>query len=335
MRNTIETIVSVLPPIAATTELAGRKYKVHLQTGPAQIVLPLESSEIPPPTRPNQRSTWPPFPGKREPPVLRPVGMSVGATATAVPAMNQLNIDALIFRTDLNDTPMESGSHGEIDLAEAISNWLEIARSWIGCWTKSPQSSLVRHVHSETKGIYRKDGKWARFSVLGDRPLFVTGAYLVEPEVIGAAFMAASAQLRLPVGHEMLTRALTNHRLGDNRTCVIDACSAAEMALAASVRAVIGELAMDDKTREKILSSASGVVEVFRLFLVAHGSAVSMAQVVDQLAGPRNSAAHDGVQPTDQVATRALRTANLLLQEASPLPLPAEVLRAARRPRTV
>jgi hypothetical protein len=55
---------------------------------------------------------------------------------------------------------------------------------------------------------------------------------------------------------------------------------------------------------------------------MAGQSTVSRGRVLDQLASPRNRAAHGGEQPDETIAQRALETAGQLVYEAIPLPPP-------------
>jgi hypothetical protein len=252
------------------------------------------------------------------------------SSVARVPSSNQLNVDAFLCREAVAESWNKPGSFGGIQLAQAIGDWLEIARSWIGVWSGGPQVALVRRSHPEIEGIFRQEGAWTRISVGGHVETFVQGPLLATSEHIRAAFAAASAQVSLPLAHRMLTRATMSFYLGDYRACVVDACCAAEVALGTAVFATIQQRDMDDKTRETFLSKPSGVIELFRLFLVARGSAISAERVMDQLAGPRNKAAHKGDKPTQQEAKRALQTTDLLLKEASPLPSPSGLLRSTR-----
>lgn len=328
MDITVETIVSLQPPIAATRDVAGRRYGILLKTGPARVVFPLDESD-PRPATPH-RNVWPTFPGKRPPRVLQRIRMSAESSVSLVPGPNQLNVDAFLCRAAITESLNKPGLFEGIQLAQAIGDWLEIARPWIGAWSGGPQNALVRRPLPEIQGVLRQEGAWTRVSVGGDVETLVQGHLLATSEHIRAAFAAASAQISLPLAHRMLARATTSYYLGDYRTCVIDACCAAEVALGTAVFATIQQRDMDDKTRETFLSKTSGVIELFRLFLVARGSAISAKTVMDQLARPRNKAAHEGDQPKHQEAKRALQTADLLLKEASPLPSPSDLLRSTR-----
>jgi hypothetical protein len=98
---------------------------------------------------------------------------------------------------------------------------------------------------------------------------------------------------------------------GEYRLCVIDACSAVEVALDAALTARLRAHGLTGVESERLLRLGSGIAEAFPVYqqLVAAGqSAVSRNRVIDQLANPRNRAVHAGEHPDETVAERALET---------------------------
>jgi hypothetical protein len=111
------------------------------------------------------------------------------------------------------------------------------------------------------------------------------------------------------------------------RQAVISACGAVEVALSESARAELSHAGRSRKEIDAVLRGVSGVVELYRLNAGRRrGLAVSIGQVIDQLAGPRNRAAHECEALDDDTARKAIRTARALL-EVSPLPTPMSLLR--------
>jgi hypothetical protein len=103
------------------------------------------------------------------------------------------------------------------------------------------------------------------------------------------------------------------------------------MALGRAVRNHLLARSVDKSVIDSILKRANGIVEVFRLHMVAADSAISLKKVIDQLAGPRNDAAHDGLAPSTLVAKKALETAGQMLHEVSPLEDPHLLIKRVRR----
>jgi hypothetical protein len=79
-----------------------------------------------------------------------------------------------------------------------------------------------------------------------------------------------------------------------------------------------------------VITRASGIVEIFRLYLVARGSTFSDSRMADQLAGPRNRAAHAGITPSEDELRRAIATSSAVLHEACPLPDDFVLLKRAK-----
>ena len=79
---------------------------------------------------------------------------------------------------------------------------------------------------------------------------------------------------------------------------------------------------MSEKEVKEISKGVSGVVELYRLNGPrAKGPPVSIGQVIDQLATPRNLAVHAGEAMDHDTAEKAVRTAKALL-EVTPLASP-------------
>lgn len=153
------------------------------------------------------------------------------------------------------------------------------------------------------------------------------------PEEVTAGFAAASSNIDVPLAHTILRRALVELATGEHRLYVIDACSAAEIALDGVLTARLRAHGLHDAEAEQLLRLGSGIAEafpVYRQLVMAGQSAVSRNRIIDQLANPPNQAVHAGEHPDRTVAERAIETAALLVQEAVPLPRPDEILRLTR-----
>lgn len=328
----IDTVVSVEPPIQATREVAGKEYRIRLSTGPATIVLPVEARNGVP-DRSAVPSVWPTFPGKGLPPVLRPIGYRVSSSARLLPSPEQLDIEAMRCRLIMDESVTDPTSFGApTTIGNAVGQWLQRAREWIGAWNGMPQSDLTRRLHPYMDGIFRKDGEWVRIGIgSGEMPTFIPSQPLVRPPELLGAFDAASAGIELPLQHRMWSTARMHLILADHRSCAIDACCAAEVALSnAVIETMKRDRGLSDRKAKDFVVSAHGVVDVFRLYLAARGSALSEGQVKGQLAGPRNRAAHEGDVLTKSEAEAALRTARELIAEATPLQTLSQIRKQAR-----
>jgi hypothetical protein len=128
----------------------------------------------------------------------------------------------------------------------------------------------------------------------------------------------ANASDAPPVEHVLLRDAHAAWRRGDGRRAVIDAASAAEIALADSIRNHLTQASRDDDIKQA-LKNCSGVVGLFDL-AAALGLALPLGRgaVVGNLAGARNRAVHAGTTPSEDEIGKALRLVGELVRTLKP-----------------
>jgi hypothetical protein len=118
---------------------------------------------------------------------------------------------------------------------------------------------------------------------------------------------------------------------GDFRQAVIDACTAAEMTLSKALKDSLTNAGVPEDTIARSLKEAAGIVAVFRLYVISGGRpGVSDGRVMNQLAEPRNNAAHRGELLDRQIAQRAIESAKALVGATDPLPTPSAAKKAAK-----
>ena len=145
-----------------------------------------------------------------------------------------------------------------------------------------------------------------------------------------AAFRCASKHYNIPLPYAFLLRSRSDRANGDFRQAIINACTAAEVSLSSAVEDALNSAKVRERTVVNIMRQSSGVVEIFRI-LIATGAPtpVSDDRVMDQSAKPRNDAVHAGARSTEIQAARAIETASLIVEAATPLPNPAQAKHAA------
>jgi HEPN domain-containing protein len=212
--------------------------------------------------------------------------------------------------------------------------WLVRAEAWLDVWTGTILQPVTRVgtplVRAALPG---DDGGLAGVATGGPVPVVIRSQRWATPEEVAASFAAASSELDVPLAYTILRRSLVEFHAGEYRLCVIDACSAAEVALDAALTAHLRAHGLTGVETERLLRLGPGIAEAFLVYqqLVAAGqSAVSRNRVIDQLANPRNRAVHAGEHPDETVAVRALEIAARLVGEAVPLPRPDDIPRLAR-----
>jgi hypothetical protein len=209
--------------------------------------------------------------------------------------------------------------------------WLVRAEAWLDAWTGTIRQPVMKIGTPLIRAaLPAEEGGLAGIGTGGPVPVVIRGQRWATPEEVTAGFAAASSQLDVPLAHTILRRSLVEFYTGESRLCVIDACSAAEIALDTALTAHLRARGLPEAEIEQLLRLASGIAESFPTYrdIVAAGqSAVSRGRVIDQLADPRNRAVHAGEHPHEVVARRAIETTRLLIQEAVPVPRPVDILR--------
>lgn len=242
-------------------------------------------------------------------------------------------IDALRIRIPIGDV---EGSVPEQmqELGRKFDAWYSLVRDWVSAWSGQVRYREFNRGESRSR-IYatiKVDGTGRLYGSGITAGHIIMGEAIATREQVEAGFYCASKGLKIPLQHNLLQRAMSDSSNGDPRQSVINACAAAEVSLSIAVRTALNSANVTEETTERILKRTSGVVEIFRLFIVAGGqAAISDNQVIDQLARPRNEAAHDGISPSSNDLQRAINTARELVEAAAPLPDPIAAKQFARK----
>lgn len=332
--RTVDSIAWLEPPLWVDDSLAGASYWITLGSRRIRLTLPVENIGD---TIQSHTALYPPiprFPGKRRPAPLRAPRAETGG-GVVVPR-GLLVVPAVRLRIPADgDLAVESYTTWPIGrVATSFGAWLTTAEAWLDAWTGAIRQTLTRTGPPRIlAAIPTDDAGLAGVGAGGPVHVVIRGQRWATPVEVAAGFAAASVGMDVPLAHTILRRSVVEFHAGEHRLCVIDACSAAEVALGTAVTVRLQQHGLADAEREQVLKLASGIAEAFPLYqqLVLSGqSTVSRGRVLDQLANPRNRAAHGGEQPDETVAHRALETAGQLVHEAMPLPPPDEMLRLAR-----
>ena len=194
------------------------------------------------------------------------------------------------------------------------ANWLE----WVSIWTGSP-SAIDRGMAIQTQADLV-----AEHSGSQELTGWVSGAtvrtYDSDFAATRAVAEAAARRASRPEPPPLEWRLLNSARvLRDNRRAVIDAATAAEVALAYALRTRLGE--MPEDALEATIHSANGLVGLLKLVEQIDSTEKSRwKRVADRLANPRNSCVHRGIKLTREEVQSAIEEAHTLLETYSPLP---------------
>ncbi len=226
-----------------------------------------------------------------------------------------------------NEIPNQLSGFGR-----AFDAWFSIVRDWICAWSGQVRDRDRHrdecHIHATIRNK-RQAGLYGSGVTLGS--VLVVGERAATRDEVIAAFDCASANYRLPLHHTLLQRAQSDAMVGNYRRAVIDACTATEVSLGNAVRRTLKSNSVPDETAKNTLRQVTGVVELFRLFVILGARpSVSEGRVINQLAQPRNEAAHAGDSSTLERARNAIETAGRILAAADGVPTTVQARRSAR-----
>jgi hypothetical protein len=222
------------------------------------------------------------------------------------------------------DLLSQTGDGSEVHTtALALEDWLGRFRDWVNARTAFRMIEALRPSHDSLIHVRRPDGQGTYGG--GASPLRGSmspcpGATRIQ---LTDGIRRASENEGLPIAHQMLQTGWDAAIAGDLRRAVIDSGTAAEVSLASSVAAELSARGLAISASERIIQQANGVVGLVDLYESLGGNLyVSRRRVMDQLAKPRNDAAHGGQAPDKTGVENAMTVATSIVRTATPLPPP-------------
>ncbi|GAA1891904.1 hypothetical protein GCM10009837_12470 [Streptomyces durmitorensis] len=204
-------------------------------------------------------------------------------------------------------------------LSAGFFTWSRIVQEWAALRTGEPlrdwdnqlRSSAI-HLHIQRGHLV---GNPARF-----RTLYVGLGPLTREQLRGALRCASKGE-HPPIEHRTLLYAKDALIGGDYRKAVIDAATAAEVALASYVRDQLTRRRLPAVFVEKVIKDVNGIINLHGLCEKLGGMpGVKLSVVKSQIAGVRNMAAHGGSTPSKAEADLAIKHASTIVRALRPLP---------------
>ncbi|MFF0042590.1 hypothetical protein ACFYRG_41370 [Streptomyces mirabilis] len=203
-------------------------------------------------------------------------------------------------------------------LSSSFFSWFTAVREWAAAWSGTPLGTFDNSHNSAFHIPYGK--KYMTASPVLMRTVFI-GAKSLSRAQLSEAFRHASRGEHLPVEHQMLLSSTDAQLGGDLRRAVIDAATAAEVALASYVADNLEVRGLERGFIDEMIKDVNGVVNLHELCTRLGGEpAVSKGKLRQELANVRNLAVHGGHTPTPQETTLARQHAATLVQALRPLP---------------
>ena len=205
-----------------------------------------------------------------------------------------------------------------VDVAYAFRPLFESFRLWAESWLRSPLDAGGVANDSRLYLARRRDP----MTSLGLSPtvIVVRDEGLSGAQVRGALRRASRGQLP-PVEQTLLASGRRALFAGDTRRVVIEAGSAAEVAMSSYITRSLSSRNLPEGFVERVTTNANGLVGLHRLCVsLGWEPVVSKTRLGAELAEVRNHAAHRGEVPGRDTATTALDHAAAVVDSLSPMP---------------
>ncbi|WP_063059157.1 hypothetical protein [Nocardia sienata] len=313
------------PPegLVVAAECLGRAFETVVGGQPLTIVLPLPPDQLvigragQSLTAPNFHYQYPPDRDSRPSDWGRSTFTSGGKLMSA-------RLDRLAYRFEASGSDQELAAVCQ-RLGQELEKWWDLAAMWLDIFT---ELDLLR------LGLHKPRGLGSKFLAYTSRnngeaqPLswktttieaFPKPFIVPDVEVLERCFELAGAGAQLPGEWQYIRRARSWLQAGQRRQATIDACTAAEIALANQVRRLLDGTAA--QVVQELLDRCNGIVDIVKLVRAIGGKeATTSVNSVDQrLAKVRNRAAHAGYEPQHEEAAKAVDVAVEIVEHALPL----------------
>jgi hypothetical protein len=206
-------------------------------------------------------------------------------------------------------------------ISHGFHDWFGLVRDWVCAWLAIPSVELGTS-RATAMNWLRPDGTFTGEGG-GASSVIVAGFPSASRQIVMGALDNASIGKSVPAEHRLLLQARDSIWSKDLRSSVIDAGTAAEVALGTAIHDDLSSLGAPQDFIAKAIETANGIIGLHDLHVsLGHSVPVSRGQIMNQLAQRRNKAAHAGETPTDTDVRQALITATAVVNAARPMPLP-------------
>lgn len=203
-------------------------------------------------------------------------------------------------------------------LSDAFWSWFTTVQEWAAAWCGIP---LGNFDDSHRSALHIAVGKeYLTSSSALMRTLFIESSPLSRIQLINILRRASRGE-RLPTEHQLLLSAADAQLDKNLRRAVIDAATAAEVALASYITDALVDRGLEQGFIDEMVKDVNGIANLHALCTRLGGSpGISKNKLTQELANVRNLAAHAGRIPTLQEATVAREHAITIVRALRPLP---------------
>lgn len=302
-RRRFEGVLHLPWPLPVVTEALGLSQTVVLGGCRTQLSLPTLEGEFP-----NSRLVAPTDVKGAE---LRSDVRSLASWGSQV-SRALYNVHAIRLSMLLN------GSDAVSNAASVLRPWVDMVQLWVESWLEGPVDAGNRSGDHE---IILVTGRQPMATTsLSPILVIVRERALVETQVRGAFLRASRGDLP-PTEHTMLVSGRRAILVGDRRRAVIEAGSAAEVAMSGYISRSLASRRLPSAFIEKVTTNADGVIGLHDLCSsLGWDATVSKGRLGRELAEVRNHAAHRGSVPGSQQMRTAMVHAAGIVKSLNPLP---------------
>lgn len=222
-----------------------------------------------------------------------------------------------------------TGTDGDVSktcerIENDLASWWERMSMWVDTYT---ELDLLNHGGQSVLHLGKKFLAYTRHDDGTVRPVNWMSTTIASPPerievpdntILARCFDLAGAGAVLPTEWRYLREARSWLNAGQTRRAVIDACTAAEIALANQVHHLLDRT--DEVVIQELLLRCNGIADVAKLVRTIGGSeaTASRKQVEERLASVRNRAVHAGKEPEPEEASQALKVATDVVERIRP-----------------
>ncbi|MFI6960033.1 hypothetical protein ACIBJI_42025 [Nocardia sp. NPDC050408] len=243
------------------------------------------------------------------------------------------DIEQLAYRFEM------TGSRGDVReacrrIGQEFPAWWERLEMWLDTFT---ELDLLRHRRAHSVRLepnfsafsYPRDSddfpnrvNWKKVDMdwinwrTHEKTFIPPAIEIPDHDVLTRCFRLAGEGAELPAEWQYMREARSWLNAGQTRHAVIDACTAAEIALAYQVHQLLA--GTSTMVIEQLLKRCNGIANVADIVRKNGGTTASRNDVEGRLAKLRNSAAHAGNEPTHEQAKTAVAVAAAILGHARP-----------------
>jgi hypothetical protein len=322
-RSAVEAVVWLDPPVLVEGSVAGVSLPVRIGGQQMTLDVPLDGAQ----QIEHSRKEGSPIPRFATPPIADALAAGTSASSSVSIGFPEdvLAIEAIRLRWHddaLHERFKEIGA--TYNFSVTLESWLSTVRDWLFAWAGARPGLEIRH---DPRPVFRLvvRGRRGTYSGGGRTGVIVIGERRATAVEWDAALRAASAPRELPLPHKLLAEAILHNAQGEHRHAVITATSAAEVALSEAATRGLEDAGRSAREAKIVLKGVNGLIDLYRLnSAFPAGLPVSLGQVMNKLATPRNEAAHAGATPTQEVVGEAIGTAKAMVMIA-PVPSPDSI----------